>query len=114
MVVIPGPVTFLMGSPSGETKRNDDEVRHKVTIGRSFAYSAQTVTVEQYQFYRQQFHDTYTPGKNLGQFPDQPAISINWFMAAEYCNWLSKTEDTPEDQWCYQGQGTASRSNRIA
>ena len=27
--------------------------------------------------------------------------SVNWFAAAAYCNWLSKQEGFPEDQWCY-------------
>jgi hypothetical protein len=33
---------------------------------------------------------------------DCPANSISWYQAAEYCNWLSKQEGVPENQWCYQ------------
>ena len=107
MVVIPGPATFVMGSPPDEPKRNDDETQHKVRIGRTFALASTAVTVQQYQYYRQQLHDTYSIDKKLSQFPDQPAGAISWYMSAEYCNWLSKTEAVPDSQSCYEGAGTA-------
>ena len=28
-------------------------------------------------------------------------ISVNWYGAVAYCNWLSKEEGLPPDQWCY-------------
>ena len=27
--------------------------------------------------------------------------SVSWYDAAAYCNWLSKKEGIPEDEWCY-------------
>jgi len=27
--------------------------------------------------------------------------SVSWYDAAAYCNWLSKQDEIPEDQWCY-------------
>jgi formylglycine-generating enzyme required for sulfatase activity len=27
---------------------------------------------------------------------------VQWYEAAEYCNWLSKQEGLPETEWCYQ------------
>jgi formylglycine-generating enzyme required for sulfatase activity len=27
---------------------------------------------------------------------------VIWYEAAAYCNWLSKQEGIPEDQWCYE------------
>src|SRR5207249_9443110 len=32
---------------------------------------------------------------------DCPIIIVDWFDAARYCNWLSRRERIPEDQWCY-------------
>jgi formylglycine-generating enzyme required for sulfatase activity len=29
-------------------------------------------------------------------------VGINWYMAAKYCNLLSKEEGVPEEQWCYE------------
>jgi len=53
MVVIPGPVTFLMGSPLTEAGREGGpegkwERQHKKRIGRSFAIAAREVTVKQF------------------------------------------------------------------
>jgi formylglycine-generating enzyme required for sulfatase activity len=28
-------------------------------------------------------------------------IMMDWFMAAAYCNWLSKEEGFPKEEWCY-------------
>jgi serine/threonine-protein kinase len=32
---------------------------------------------------------------------DHPAEVISYVTAARFCNWLSKKEQIPEDQWCY-------------
>jgi formylglycine-generating enzyme required for sulfatase activity len=32
---------------------------------------------------------------------------VTWYDAAAYCNWLSKEEGRPEDQWCYETKGDA-------
>ena len=33
--------------------------------------------------------------------PDRPQTSVSWYETAAYCNWLSKVEEVPSDQWCY-------------
>ena len=48
MVVIPGPVEFLMGSPSTEAGRFPHEQLHRQRIGRSFAIAAKPVTVKEF------------------------------------------------------------------
>ena len=57
MVVIPGPVEFLMGSPPTEEDREGGpegktEKQVERRIGRSFAIAAKAVTVEQFQKFR--------------------------------------------------------------
>ena len=39
-----------------------------------------------------------------------------WYEAAAYCNWLSKEEGIPEDQWCYEikGQVTKLKANYLS
>ncbi len=27
---------------------------------------------------------------------------MDWYDAARYCNWLSKIEGIPKEQWCYE------------
>jgi hypothetical protein len=33
--------------------------------------------------------------------PTCPIISVTWYQAAMYCNWLSEVEGIPESEWCY-------------
>src|SRR5262249_11478008 len=98
MVVIPGPVEFLMGSPSTEADREDDERQHKKRIGRTFALAAKSVTVEQYR----RFDKNHRLPAVYTRTADLPVVATSWHQAAAYCNWLSKAEGIDEDQWCYE------------
>src|SRR6516225_191938 len=40
---------------------------------------------------------------------DLPVVGIDWYMAARYCNWLSKKEGIPEEEWCYEIHGNEFR-----
>ena len=41
-------------------------------------------------------------GDNDVEFtPDCPASNVNWHMAVEYCNWLTRQEGLGDDQLCY-------------
>jgi formylglycine-generating enzyme required for sulfatase activity len=98
MVVIPGPMASVMGSPTTERDRADDEIRHRRRIGRSFAIAAKSVSVEQYL----RFDECYEFLQEHNRTRELPVVGINWYTAARYCNWLSKAEEIPEDQWCYE------------
>lgn len=101
MVVIPGPVEFLMGSPLTEKDRGDYEPQHKRRIGRTFAVAAKPVTVEQYR----QFDKGYELSAKYARTGDLPVVGTSWYQAAAYCNWLSKEEGIDEEQWCYEIKG---------
>ena len=100
MVVIPGPVEFLMGSPETEAGRLPGENQHKRRIGRTFALAAKPVTLEQYR----KFKARYGIGQieSWARTGDSPVIGMNWYKAAAYCNWLSEQEGLPPSQWCYE------------
>jgi hypothetical protein len=102
MVVIPGPVEFLMGSPKSEKDRIANEVPHKRRIGRSFAIAAKSVTWEQYLVFAPK--DGGVPEKKFSPSLDCPANFINWYMAARYCNWLSEKEGLES---CYEIMGAS-------
>ena len=96
MVGMAGPIEFVMGSPLIEKGRYSDEMQHKKRIDRSFAISSKHVTMEEFKL----FAKDYEPSDHY-KIPNLPAIEINWASAAQYCNWLSKNEGIPEEQWCY-------------
>ena len=37
----------------------------------------------------------------IGRIRHPPQVSITWFEAAQYCNWLSEREGLPESEWVY-------------
>jgi formylglycine-generating enzyme required for sulfatase activity len=98
--IISGPVSVDMGSPTNEADRYDEPIVHR-KIDRSFAVATTPVTRLQYlrfvraQGWKHTFTQKYCPE------PECPATALNWFLAAQYCRWLSEQEDIPEDQMCY-------------
>ncbi len=105
MVVIPGPVGFVMGSPPTEADRGRTEPQHKRRIGRTFVLSAKPVTLGAYRKFEPHFDIDETNRWVSGA--NSPVINTNWFQAVQYCSWLSKEEGIPEDQWCYETNGDA-------
>jgi formylglycine-generating enzyme required for sulfatase activity len=115
MIVIPGPVEFRMGSPPEEEGHTSWEPQHRRRIDRNFALASTSVTVAQFQRFlkvdplrQKQFEaDGATEPMNIyAPAPDCPIITVDWFMAAAYCNWLSEREGIPRDQWCYTTNST--------
>src|SRR5262249_13007707 len=101
MVVIPGPVEFVMGSPPTEAGRDGLETQHNTRIGRTFVLSAKPVTLGEYR----KFEPRYRIGGEIARWArsaDCPVLGTNWFGAVQYCNWLSKQEGLPEIEWCYE------------
>jgi len=87
MVVIPSGC-FLMGSPSDEPKRRDNEHQHKVEVVL-FALGKYAVTFEEY--------DRFASATNRDKPKDggwgrgrRPVINITWFDAMAYAEWLSQ------------------------
>jgi formylglycine-generating enzyme required for sulfatase activity len=97
LVIVRGPVKFVIGSPEDEPYRSPVEMQRVVEIPRSFSISATEVTVEQYLRFRadHEYEAKYCPE------PDCPVLNVSWFDAAKYCRWLSEKEGIAEDQMCY-------------
>jgi serine/threonine protein kinase/formylglycine-generating enzyme required for sulfatase activity len=95
--IVEGPVEFRMGSPPHEPHRNTDETPHRRVIPRRFAIATKEVSVEQYHRFEKErnYLDRYSPEAG------GPMIGVSWFGAAAYCNWMSRQEGIPRDQWCY-------------
>jgi len=103
--VIEGPVEFRMGSPPTEPERSAwFEKPRRVRIPRRFAIAAKEVTIEQWQRFARTNTQLALPPSLVNQYspdPDGPMIWFTWYIAANYCNWLSEQEGLPKDQWCY-------------
>lgn len=96
------PAEFVMGSPISEVERyggakETNESRHRRTIDYRFAIGMHEITIEQFS----RFRSNHGFNRNYSREDDAPANVITWFDAVAYCNWLSKQENIPPDQWCY-------------
>ena len=97
LVSFNGPINFQMGSPEEEIERFPWETLHTRKLPRSFEIATCETTVAQFKKFRR----SYRYNDKWAATDDCPAGSVSWFDAANYCNWLSKQEGIPEDQWCY-------------
>jgi eukaryotic-like serine/threonine-protein kinase len=101
MVVIPGPVEFVIGSPPTEAGSSEYTRQHRKRIERTFALAAKSVTLDQYRKFEKDYRLlAYT------ESGDMPVVNIDWYQAARYCNWLSEREAIAKDQWCYEIKGS--------
>jgi formylglycine-generating enzyme required for sulfatase activity len=91
-----------MGSPEDEPDRNYNEKLDRRVISRRFAIATKEVTVEQYQeFVKANPGVDHAQSDQYSPDPKGPMNHVTWYHAAAYCNWLSKEEGLPQDEWCY-------------
>ncbi|MCI0463375.1 MAG: SUMF1/EgtB/PvdO family nonheme iron enzyme, partial [Gemmataceae bacterium] len=110
MVLFPGPVELLTGSPDNEPGHIEDkpgeswggEKQQRCRIDRSFALASKPVTVRQFLVFAKA-HPEVRYGYLRWYSPDEegPMINVQWYVAAQYCRWLSELEGIPEAEMCY-------------
>jgi formylglycine-generating enzyme required for sulfatase activity len=112
MVVIHPAGTFQMGSPPSEPRRDVGEGPRTVRIPRNFAISTKEISITQFKRY---LNDTGRISKwsealkqrfprntdNFTAWPENPQLATIWYDAAAYCNWLSRRDGIPHEQWVY-------------
>lgn len=93
------PGTFIMGSPTNEVDRDDDETQHRVTLTKGFWMMETEVTQELYEA---------VMGNNPSYFkePKCPVETVSWYSAVEFSEKLTaltgKTFTLPtEAEWEY-------------
>lgn len=87
MVVIPGG-RFLMGSPSDEPERRDEERQHEVEV-EPFALGKYAVTFDEYDQFAHAMRQTLPDDEGWGR-GRRPVINVSWLNAVAYADWLSK------------------------
>ena len=110
---------FVMGSPSNELGRNNNEQQHNVVISKPFYISKYEVTQKEFETVT-----GYNPSFFKGD--DRPAESIGWNDAIKFCEILNKyTNNIPhgykfdlptEAQWeyaCRAGTTTSLNSGKV-
>jgi formylglycine-generating enzyme required for sulfatase activity len=104
MIVAPGPTQFLTGTSRGAGSDRAGERPRYRRIRRSFSLAATETTVEQFRRFMDDDNSWVGRDPTLGvaPSPDLPRTSVTWHEAAAYCNWLSKAEGLPPDEWCYK------------
>jgi formylglycine-generating enzyme required for sulfatase activity len=75
-----------------------NERAHRKRVERTFAVATREVSTAEFL----RFRPGHSWAKRYSPDPDSPAVSVTWYEAAAYCNWLSEREDIPPDQWCYE------------
>jgi serine/threonine protein kinase/formylglycine-generating enzyme required for sulfatase activity len=117
MVVVPGPVEFVMGSPPLPearpwiaSRQQFMESRHRMSIDRHFAIAATPVTKEQFLRFLEHFEHV-----EMRRYPDPtcPIGGVKWELAAMYCNWLSLKEGIEREQLCYETDVLGVRVTRL-
>lgn len=98
MAVVRGPATFQMSAAPG-----GDGGLFKKQIKRTFAVATKEVTVGQFKRFLEDEKLDYPQEaldalREFAPEDDAPMLTLSWFAAAKYCNWLSKREGLPE---CY-------------
>jgi serine/threonine protein kinase/formylglycine-generating enzyme required for sulfatase activity len=112
MVVLDLREPALIGSASNDPDRvANSERQHWVQVGRQVAFASTETTVRQFEefladpqvkaFYA---NKEFKSSKRLyAPAPDCPQISVRWYDAARYCQWLSEKEGLPKSEWCFPG-----------
>ena len=113
--------TFLMGSPSDEEGRDDDEIQHKVTLTQDFEIQTTEVTQLQYflvmgynlsYFKKEEYCSNEHRVTNGGELcPDHPVEGVSWNDVQYFISQLNKEDDgytyglPTEAQWEYAARG---------
>lgn len=89
------PGEFVMGASRREPGRRANETLRTVQLRRPFYLSVREVSNREFR----RFKPDHSSGR-VDSFAldgeEQPAVRVSWQQAAEYCNWLSRSEQLPE------------------
>ena len=114
MAFFKGPISYQAGANWLDPERVANTVIDPVTaketntdrepflmrvIPRDFAIATKEVSLREFLRFDSRFHEQI----NLFSSPslEHPVNNVNWYVAAEYCNWLSKQAGLDPSEWCF-------------
>jgi eukaryotic-like serine/threonine-protein kinase len=107
MIVVNGPVSFVVGSPKNEPEREEwERLMTKSQITYSFAVSANEITMEQFRQFRRDAEFAWPKAD-----PQCPANKISFDEAIHFCRWVGLKERIPEEKQCYPADFAAADSS---
>ena len=117
MIVVAGPAQFPLVEPDGLESVEVGSRLHYQNIPRSFSIASAETTVEQFRSFMDD--NSWVSREQLtvnSSESDSPQTQVTWYEAAAYCNWLSRSENIPETEWCYlpNGDGDYATGMRLA
>jgi formylglycine-generating enzyme required for sulfatase activity len=86
------PGNFIMGSPTNEALRGDDETQHQVTLSHGFFLGQFLVTQGDYLALIGTNPSFFTPTNGYGQDLMRPVEEVSWNDAINYCTVLTQHE----------------------
>lgn len=87
--------TFMMGSPTSEEHRWDNEEQHQVTISKDFYLGITEVTQGQYEKVMGTNPSSFQGDEIKGSSANHPVEQVSWEDAVEFCKKLS---ELPEEK----------------
>jgi formylglycine-generating enzyme required for sulfatase activity len=112
MVIIPAG-EFTMGSPPSEPFRGAER-QHRVTIGYAFAVSKFEITFDEWDMcVAEGGCGGYNPGDESWGRGSHPVVTISYYDAKAYVDWLSRKTGKPyrlltESEWEYAARAGTS------
>ncbi|MBX9609920.1 MAG: PEGA domain-containing protein [Gammaproteobacteria bacterium] len=83
-----------LGAPRGDARRRADEVERTADLRRPFYLAAREVSNGEFRRFLATHHVAPQGGVTLDD-DAQPVANVDWAMAAQYCNWLSRRDGLP-------------------
>ena len=93
--VVFDPGVYEIGSPTGESDRDDNESRHSVELSRPFAILDREVTMQELIAFNSSDFRFYM--EKVKCAPEDAGSAVDWYDAVRFCRWLTRMAGWAEE-----------------